>query len=193
MTKRLELLGSKHFRLTVVSYEGGGRWRCICDCGGATVTYGSRLKRKLVMSCGCWNADKQRKHSGKGTALYGTWKNMHGRCYNPNNHKYPRYGGRGIVVDARWHDFAMFRADVSPKPEGCTLDRTDNDKPYGPDNFRWATPKQQAHNSSWLKLSDAQVLAIRDDKRLLREIAAEYGLSLAYVSKIRLRQVRNEI
>lgn len=193
MNRKLELTGQRFFRLIAVEELGQGKWRCVCDCGKETVQYASRLKTQHVMSCGCWNADKQRKHSGKGTELYGTWKNMHQRCYNPNNPKYERYGARGITVHPRWHDFGLFREDVSPRPAKHTLDRTDNDKSYGPDNFRWATPKQQVHNSSCLKLSDGQVLAIRNDTRLLREIAADYNLSLAYVSKIRLRKIRNDI
>jgi hypothetical protein len=68
------------------------------------------------------------------------------RCYNPKAPRYERYGGRGITVCERWHDFANFYADVHPRPPGLKLDRVDNDGPYSPDNFRWSTPKQQAAN-----------------------------------------------
>ena len=30
---------------------------------------------------------------------YKIWNDMKGRCYNPNNKSYKRYGGRGITVE----------------------------------------------------------------------------------------------
>ena len=34
--------------------------------------------------------------------LYATWQNMKRRCYDTNNTKYHRYGGRGIKVCDAW-------------------------------------------------------------------------------------------
>ena len=36
------------------------------------------------------------------TTEYRAWKAMMERCYRVNNPKYPRYGGRGIIVCERW-------------------------------------------------------------------------------------------
>lgn len=75
------------------------------------------------------------------------WHKMLNRCYDPDDPHYRWYGARGIRVRTEWMIFDRYYADVGDPPgPGYTLDRTDNDKGYGPDNFRWATRKQQAEN-----------------------------------------------
>ncbi|WP_377887979.1 hypothetical protein [Alkalihalobacillus sp. R86527] len=48
----------------------------------------------------------------KNHSLYNRWKNIIERCNNPKNKNYKYYGGKGIVVDERWHDFWNFVEDV---------------------------------------------------------------------------------
>ncbi len=43
------------------------------------------------------------------------------------------------------------------------------------------------------RLTKDQIIAIREDKRLQREIAADYGLQQAYVSKIKLGKLLSEV
>jgi hypothetical protein len=80
---------------------------------------------------------------------YRKWSSMHRRCIDPGHPAFYRYGGRGIYVVPRWSGklgYDHFEADMGEPPEGLTLGRIDNDKPYGPENCRWETWKQQAAN-----------------------------------------------
>lgn len=79
--------------------------------------------------------------------LNASYRDMIARCERPTHHAYDRYGGRGIEVCRRWReDFWAFVADMGERPDGCSLDRVDNDGPYAPDNCRWATDSQQMKN-----------------------------------------------
>jgi len=71
---------------------------------------------------------------------------MHDRCYNPNCNIYKWYGARGITVCERWHNVENFLADIGPRPPNYTIDRTNNDGNYEPNNFRWATRSEQRAN-----------------------------------------------
>lgn len=86
--------------------------------------------------------------SRNGSPEYRLWMNIRARCRNPKNPSYQYYGGRGITVDPAWNSFAVFLADVGPRPSPAdSLDRIDNDGNYEPGNVRWITRQAQMSNT----------------------------------------------
>jgi hypothetical protein len=102
------------------------------------------------------------RHGRSGTPEYKAWKSMRQRCLRESDPAYPRYGGRGITICARWGDFAAFLADMGPRTEGGTLDRIDNNGNYEPGNCRWTSMKTQARNrrSNRLLTIDGETLCV---------------------------------
>lgn len=130
-------------------------WECVCDCGGKKLAPAGSLRRGTPKSCGCAAQVPPPiniKHGMAGHSLYKTWEGMMARCYNKGNKDFYLYGARGIQVCARWHDPRNFAEDMSPRPDGHTLDRIDNSRGYSPDNCRWATAMQQHANKRSNKL-----------------------------------------
>lgn len=69
------------------------------------------------------------------------------RCEDPDHTSFKDYGGRGIMVAPEWQDFERYYSDTGePFSTLHTLDRIDNEKGYGPDNWRWATKAEQSQN-----------------------------------------------
>ena len=192
-------LSDKRFGTWTALSLGQGRtgphrnWLCRCDCGIEREVSGANLRSGVSVNCGCQRqhpivhnlAPRKNRHY-----LYGTWKNMHSRC-RPATDYTGDYGLRGISVCARWsgpQGFPNFLADMGERPPGASLDRIDNNGNYEPGNVRWADRKTQTANKrrhGREKISPEQRDAIRNDLRLHREIAADYGISRPQVSRIK--------
>lgn len=126
-------------------------WLCLCDCGKETIVTTSHLHCGKIRSCGCLkDKGNNLKHghtkNAKQSKTYIAWNHMIQRCNNPKNINYKYYGGRGITVCERWMKFENFLKDIGEIPSGLTLDRIDNNDNYTPNNWRFATWKEQANN-----------------------------------------------
>lgn len=73
---------------------------------------------------------------------------MRERCNNPNTNRSKSYYEKGITYCNRWDNYINFLTDMGERPLGTSLDRIDNNKGYCKENCRWATPKEQAINTS---------------------------------------------
>lgn len=153
---RIEMAGRKFGRLMVLepngyTPSGAMLWRCACDCGVERTVSGKYLRNGLTRSCGCLKAEVLRDasvtHGMAGTGTYASWSAMLSRCTNENQESYKSYGALGVTVCERWaSSFENFLADMGPRPEGKTLDRSNPFGNYEPSNCEWQDAKHQAAN-----------------------------------------------
>lgn len=193
MGKPLDLLGQRFSRLLVIADAGFNKhrkkeWLCECNCHALIVATGNLLKKGSIKSCGCWNRDRilamnkgRRKYTNDEVKSKSVWTSMMARCYKKSNIGYSNYGGAGIIVCERWHDFANFYTDMGSPPKGMSIDRIDPHGNYEPANCRWATRYEQNRNRRF-----HIYLEHNGKKKLLIEWAEELG-----VRAITLRNRKN--
>lgn len=155
----LSIVGKKFERVTVVCSKGtaNGRQTVLgrCDCGKEFVVFAKDLKSGNTKSCGCLALEIRRSiHTTHGESSlakrsheYSVWIDAKKRCYNPRQTAFKHYGGRGIRMCERWlNSFPNFLSDMGRCPPGLTLERTDFNGDYSPENCEWVTQKDQCNN-----------------------------------------------
>jgi len=149
--KFIDKTGQVFGKLTVLEQAGRDKlkkvlWRCRCECGKETVVVSGSLVTGNTTSCGCVLKAAITKHGGWNKSSYNTWRAMIRRCTKPTDKDYPRYGGKGVSVCARWLEYANFVADMGEPVGDETLDRIDTYGNYEPNNCRWAGVQTQNRN-----------------------------------------------
>lgn len=182
MGKINNLIGKTFTRLSVIGrgedyVSPGGKhlikWECVCVCGTKRLVFGESLVSGTTKSCGCLRRENTKKAAfrhgfctrTKVIPEHKVWSQMKQRCLNPNDHSYSNYGGRGITICQRWleekHGFSNFISDLGRRPSGkYSLERTDNDGSYSPENCHWATYREQNSNTRIKKISDFSYLEL---------------------------------
>lgn len=154
--------GDRFGRLVIIQEapkHGNFRYfECRCDCGNVKTIAMGALRKGITKSCGCFMNEAKRaskpckwkeNHSYVGTRLYKIWGGMKKRCFNPKDHAYNWYGGRGITVCDEWKTrFICFRewALSNGYSDTLTIDRIDVNGNYEPNNCRWVTIQEQQKN-----------------------------------------------
>lgn len=164
-----------------------------CQCGVNFIGTASEVISGRLKSCGCLRGAPVMVDGVRSVShpLYPTWTNMIRRCHAPNASRYERYGGRGIKVCKRWREsFAAFVSDMGARPEGCQIDRIDNDGDYEPSNCHWASVRSNVRNSTKTKLTECQVREIRENAEMATpaQLAEQYSVSRSAIYSI----LRNE-
>lgn len=190
-----DLTGRTFDRWTVLSHVTVNRrtmWQCRCNCGTTRPVNTGALLRRTSRSCGCLTREttirRFTKHgckpnSNKSVGIYTQWSAMKQRCYYPKYHHFHRYGGRGIKVCDRWHDFKNFLEDMGPTwQKGLSLERLNRDRDYEPANCIWATQQTQCNNTCVNR-----VLSFNGDTMTVAQWARKLGVK-PYIIRDKLKR-----
>lgn len=190
------MLGQRRGRFMVRGFAGFRKSvpyiDVLCDCGASIIVNAYHATQGRSSSCGCLRVDhpNRLKHGyaplyRKQPSVYTIWKGMHKRCSNENEKAYRHYGGRGIDVCARWsgeHGFENFLSDMGEPAPGMSIERTDNNADYSPDNCRWIPRGEQSKNRryNWR-------VSIAGEEMTAREASRRLGLHPSAID-LRLRR-----
>ncbi len=157
-----------------------------CCCGNEMEMLYSPISNDYPKTCGCGKLVFKDKE--KTAKMRSSYASMKARCYNSKNDNYKWYGGIGITVCDRWMaGFEYFYEDMEATWFlGAQIDRYPNTKgKYEKSNCRWATPTQQQRNKLCVKVTETDVLFIRESKLLQRELAEMFGVKNGTISRIK--------
>lgn len=185
------MLGNKFNRLTVSSFSHVNKRRnyvfnCTCDCGNSTQVTGAAIRSGSTKSCGCYQKDRaaeyQRTHGLSKTNEYDIYMKILHRCYNNNDKRWNRYGGRGIVVCDEWlgsKGFTNFISSMGNRPSKIhSVGRINNDGPYSPENCRWETQDEQSSNKE-----NSVIYSHNGESRCLSQWAKALGMTSGALKK----------
>lgn len=182
--RKIELTGTIFGRLKVIKEAPRRKnrihWHCKCACGNTTIVQTSDLRTGHTKSCGCFIKENPHRYKhghktkNKTTPEYRAWVGIKKRCYNKKNHKYYRYGARGIIVCERWRNsFLSFLGDVGFRPSNKhSIGRMDNNGNYEPNNVEWQLPIQQMNNKS-----NNHFIVFNNQKKTIAQWSREFNIN----------------
>lgn len=188
MTKRIEMIGKKFGKLTVValSEKRGNRgqllYECLCDCGNKIIVMGESLRRGKTLSCTCEQkrraSEVNKTHGGSKERLYRVWQGIKDRCFNPSNTSFVHYGGRGITVCSEWMNYENFREfmlnqgyNEDSKWGEQTIERMDVNGNYEPSNCTIIPKNEQVYNRT-----SNHKLTYKGETKCLSEWAKKFNM-----------------
>ncbi len=151
-------VGKVFGRLTIIEELKNQFVLTSCVCGKTHRVVKNDLRTGSTKSCGCLqkentrqrltgNPSKNRKNKNVDESTYINWYHMLRRCYTKTCISYKNYGGKGITVCERWHNFDNFFEDMGKRPKkDMSVDRIDTFGNYSPENCKWATKLEQNRN-----------------------------------------------
>ena len=207
MSKLIDLEGQRFGKWVVSTRakntnQGQARWECVCECGNVSTVAGQSLREGKSTRCSrCVGHETSKRltthgdaRTGGHTRLFNIWLHMKYRCSKENNSDYRWYGARGISVCNDWErDYSVFKqwALENGYQEHLTIERSDNDKGYNPDNCEWITQSENSRRRN-LVSSNLTVKKIKQIKKLLsdgflkhREIGEMFSVRRRVISKIK--------
>ena len=135
-TIRLNLLGKKFGRLTVVGFGGYAKpsgkrstravlWTCRCECGSVYNYHAGNLRGGQSTQCAeCGRKQSQINHRS------------HGRSHTPTYHTWMHAKAAGTLC-RKWMQFDAFYRDMGERPDGKYLRRKNTSRLYSPSNSYW--------------------------------------------------------
>lgn len=183
-------------RLTAISLDfihttsGGQKIKIInalCSCGKTTTVRQPDMMSGHTKSCGCYEEEvlmkRNTKYSHNIPKINQCWHSMMKRCYDPKTRFYNIYGGRGVRVCKKWHNYQNFLDWAIDKwKPGLQLDKDikGSGKLYSPSNCLFVTGRENSNNTSRNVKYD-----YKGEQRTLTEIARAENI-LPSVLRVRI-------
>lgn len=109
-------------RLTVISdcgkdLHGNLKWVCICDCGESKVITGTNLRRKLIVSCGCYRKEKSKETLTKINITHGQSYTKEYKTFNST--KYDKAQKNQMP---KWANIQAIKDIYMNRPKGYHVD-----------------------------------------------------------------------
>lgn len=196
MPLTIDYTGYKIGKLTILYKTGKSRhgniWKYICECGNEGEICTAYIKRVDHHSCGCGSAFNQNPRVKNHTLLKAHGAMMK-RCYDESDVNYHNYGGRGVKVCDRWHDYDNFYDDmIATWKKGLQLDKDIIPRNLGiealiycPDYCCWVSNTENARTRRGVKLNMGLANEIRVSRLSIYDLSIKHKVHIETIRSIK--------